>query len=158
MTTVNRSLNKEICNADCTILENGKNGLYVGNNATWQKLNIGVDSGNTPIEWWIAGKEDGGLYLYQASNNTAKLQFNADWQNNYTGTVKNPKLTLNNGFSADNLSNVSNAVTLKDGDATLTAPKGSYSVQYCKADADGNMTGSEWLDGPTGDGNYFHKS
>ena len=53
--------------------------IRVGNGATWQKLYIGEVTDGKPIEWWIAGRDDGnnaGLTLYQASANTVTHAFN----------------------------------------------------------------------------------
>ena len=146
---------------DSTILEEGKSGFYVGENATWQKLCIGTGTDNKPIEWWIAGSDNGGLTLYQATGNTGNHQFNSS-NDIYTGSKRNPSLSLAGEVTSEDLENISSKVTLKankNSQEPLNASADTFSVQYCKATKNDQnqflMSGFEWTDSPTGNGDYY---
>ena len=135
--------------------------MYVGENATWQKLCIGKSVDNEPIEWWIAGSDKNGLTLYQATNNTGQRKSNSN-NEKYTGTEKNPSLSLSDELAPEYLENISNKVILKaskDAEHLLSALSDTFSVQYCKATKNGqdqfSMSDFGWTDSPTGSGDYY---
>ena len=114
--------------------------IRVGDKATWQKLYIGTGTDGKPIEWWIAGRDDGdkaGLTLYQASANTGEHIFNDEFKG------WSPGLNLDQSFGKtekelDAFSKDDVILTYGIYDLNNYASEGSFFVEY-------SLDGETWL-------------
>ncbi len=128
----------------------------IGSDATNQKIYFGKDSEGRPMQFWIAGREDNYgsidsdgdiMCLYQAKA-VEKKCFN------------DSAITYVSKYEIPDLSTIERKEIDIDHDRTSEYNEEFYGVpevfyQYCTADSDGNITGTEWNDGmPMDPGTY----